>query len=712
MVLKNINISCKDDFFSEGDKPIGKGGFGQVWKVRHKLSNKIYVIKVMNKKNIIEQKMVEQINREVDIMYRVNHPHIIKLYNHYEDEDNLYLIMQYASKGQLYAQLKRQTKFDQKTAAQYLRELISAVKYLHTAFQPSIIHRDIKPENILLDENGSVKLADFGWSNYEGDIKRQTYCGTPEYLAPEMIRKEGHDTGIDIWDLGVLAFELLAGKPPFQGANNTELFSNIKKHKIHWPDDFPPLAKNLISKILKQNPKERLTLDEIINHAWFEKNPPLYPVTMDVENFKESPIESNLINIKPEEVKEQIILLSEKGDKEKSNKKRITEKNIVNTPIVNTVGIGGGELSKHSLTMMSNSNENEEVEKYKKEKEDYKNKLDKADNEIKNLKLENLKYKESYCKTSIESDYYKIKDELEKYKIMNKDRLGLLTEIEEKNNENSDLKNKIKYLENEIEALKRNLKNVQENNSELQSTNEANEIKLSELNKTIDDLAKEKSLISSEYQKKLEILQAKMLDNIESNSDDVDQQDATERLISIINDSIEDFKTVFKNKSSYLEKTLRDIREEREKAEKKIYAHFEEKHLNVIDTIKKIKSSLEEDFINIKLKLKKENPMKINERVGWLKKQINELMTYKTKSSGLELLIQKQESQLKAFKEKMDLDTINIELLEKVKKDFSYKITTLEKYNRNLEDRLSDLKDFIFKNCSEKFEELNKFYKI
>lgn len=267
-VREGLERECsKDDFFSEGDKAIGKGAFGQVWKVRHKKTDKIYVIKVMNKQNIIEQRMAEHINLEVEILYKINHPHIIKLYNHFEDDDNIYLVMHYAAKGQLYTHLKKQGRFDQRTTAQYMRELLSAIRHLHS-FNPPIIHRDIKPENILLDEYGRIKLADFGWSNYEEHNKRTTYCGTPEYLAPEMIKKEGHDTMVDIWDIGVLMFELLTGKPPFSGSNQTELLSNIKKNKIVWPDDFPPLAKNLIFRILKLNPKERIGLDEILAHAW------------------------------------------------------------------------------------------------------------------------------------------------------------------------------------------------------------------------------------------------------------------------------------------------------------------------------------------------------------------------------------------------------------------------------------------------------------
>jgi protein-serine/threonine kinase len=125
--------------------------------------------------------------------------------------------------------------------------VISACQYLHS-LDPPIIHRDIKPENILLDADGAVKLADFGWSNFfnEDHQKRQTYCGTPEYLAPEMIKQSGHDKSLDIWNLGVLLFELLTGSPPFEGSNQSILFDNILNHKVKWPTRFNALAKDLI----------------------------------------------------------------------------------------------------------------------------------------------------------------------------------------------------------------------------------------------------------------------------------------------------------------------------------------------------------------------------------------------------------------------------------------------------------------------------------
>ena len=264
--------------FSKDNREIGKGGFGSVWKVLHKATQKIWCVKVIAKQGIIDQKLVGQMNREIEIMYLLNHPHCLRLKNHFEDDENFYLVMPLAAKGQLYRILRKARKFDERTTAQILRETISALQYLHS-FDPPIIHRDLKPENLLLNENGRIYLADFGWSNFknDGDI-RKTFCGTPEYIAPEMLKKEGHDHRIDIWSIGVLMFELLAGYSPFSAKSNQDLYQNIRKLKIHWPADMPPLAKNLISKILKLDPKERLSLDEILKHKWFQQTPIIKPL--------------------------------------------------------------------------------------------------------------------------------------------------------------------------------------------------------------------------------------------------------------------------------------------------------------------------------------------------------------------------------------------------------------------------------------------------
>ena len=293
--------ACKTDFESLEDKSIGKGGFGSDWKVRHKITKQIFAIKVINKESIVKQKMVEQTNREIEIMYKLDHPHIIKLYSHFEDDEDFCLIMQIASKGQLYSVIKRLKRLDQRTAAQYMRETISAIKYLHTR-TPPIIHRDIKPENILLDQDGRCKLADFGWSNFDDGTKnRETYCGTPEYLAPEMVTKSGHDESVDIWALGVLLFEMLTGRTPFNfTGDRIQLYNNIKSLRIVWTDDFPQLAKDLVGRILRLNPKDRLTLDQIINHQWFRDTPLLRPLLNPIVYNERQKLESHLIQSIPE----------------------------------------------------------------------------------------------------------------------------------------------------------------------------------------------------------------------------------------------------------------------------------------------------------------------------------------------------------------------------------------------------------------------------
>lgn len=314
----------KDDFEALDDKALGKGGFGHVWKVRYKTTGKIYAIKVINKEYIRKENMVDQINREIEIMYRTDHPHIIKLYNHYEDDENFYLIMHCAGKGQLYSQLKRMKRLDERTVAQYMREVFSAVKYLHS-LKPPIIHRDIKPENVLLDSDGRAKLADFGWSNfYDENKKRETYCGTPEYLAPEMVTKSGHNESIDIWSLGVLMFELLAGRPPFvYRGDAAALYSDIRSLKIKWTDDFPLMAKNLISKILKVKPSERLTLTEMLDHPWFKETPLIRPLLSIQDYDPMAKLKSHMISLNPEDNEDEVnnkikSLLSKKRESLKS----------------------------------------------------------------------------------------------------------------------------------------------------------------------------------------------------------------------------------------------------------------------------------------------------------------------------------------------------------------------------------------------------------
>jgi hypothetical protein len=203
-------------------------------------------------------------------MYNINHPYSIKLYNHFEDNDKLYLIMEPASNGNLYSFIennKNQKIKSNETIKKIIIQTIEIIKYLHSK---DIIYRDIKPENILLDKDNNIKLCDYGWASYlTKDQFCKVYCGTPEYVSPEMVKKYPYNEKVDIWGIGVLIFELLFGYPPFSSNFNEDRYNNIKEGKINWPKEINDKdAKDLIGKILKINPNERLSLEEIEKHPW------------------------------------------------------------------------------------------------------------------------------------------------------------------------------------------------------------------------------------------------------------------------------------------------------------------------------------------------------------------------------------------------------------------------------------------------------------
>lgn len=247
--------------------PLGQGSFGKVFKVKHKKTKKWYAIKVVSKPQIINMKMVDQLKAEIDIMISLSHPCVVELHSYFEDSQNIFLVMELAD-DHLYHKLKKSGKFDEYTAAKYFRDAASAVAHLHSR-DPPIIHRDIKPENLLV-VGDTLKIADFGWSSLKKGT-RNTYCGTPDYLAPEMIQETGHTEKLDIWTLGILLFELLAGKAPFtpQGGKDRRdkmkrLESNILNLNIDFPANFPQRGKKLILKCLQRNSDWRISAEDIL----------------------------------------------------------------------------------------------------------------------------------------------------------------------------------------------------------------------------------------------------------------------------------------------------------------------------------------------------------------------------------------------------------------------------------------------------------------
>ena len=271
-VLKNLENEAKLSDFNLL-KELGAGSFGRVLLVQHKITQAKYAIKAIDKRNQANYEERRYFRREIEIMYRVHHPNVVKLFGHFEDNTYCYFIMEYIPGGNIYSLVPKNNirQITTQQIASIMKDVISAVYFLHH-MHPKIVHRDIKPENVLLDQGMVAKLTDFGWSNYmQGDMKRTTVCGTPVYLAPEIINNQGHDEHVDIWCIGVLLFELMAGYSPWQGNDVQTVKYNISRLKIQWPRDMDRDAADLISRILKYNPEERISLSQMLLHPFFTK---------------------------------------------------------------------------------------------------------------------------------------------------------------------------------------------------------------------------------------------------------------------------------------------------------------------------------------------------------------------------------------------------------------------------------------------------------
>ncbi|XP_016843918.1 aurora kinase C-like [Nasonia vitripennis] len=251
-------------------RPLGKGNYGNVYLVREKRSKFIVAMKVMYKDQIVKANIAHQVRREVEIQTHLRHPNILRMYGYFHDDTRVYLILEYAPNGQLFRELDNQPnrRFDEAKAATYISQLADALKYCHAR---KVIHRDIKPENLLLGVNGELKMADFGWSVH-APSRRDTLCGTLDYLSPEMVKGQAYDHSVDLWGLGVLAYELIVGQPPFLADTFHESCCKIKKARYEFPNHLSSGAKDLISKLLVVEPEDRLPLDDVLNHPWIVEN--------------------------------------------------------------------------------------------------------------------------------------------------------------------------------------------------------------------------------------------------------------------------------------------------------------------------------------------------------------------------------------------------------------------------------------------------------
>ncbi|KYR01199.1 cAMP-dependent protein kinase [Tieghemostelium lacteum] len=249
---------------------IGTGTFGKVYLVQNINDKRFYAMKCLNKANVVQLKQVEHLNSEKSILASVNHPFIVNLYQAFQDEVKLYLLFEYVAGGEVFTHLRKTCKFSNSVAKFYAAEIILALEFLH---KQNIVYRDLKPENLLIDTDGHIKITDFGFAKRVED-RTFTLCGTPEYLAPEVIQSKGHGKAVDWWALGILIFEMLAGYPPFYDDDTFVIYNKILAGRITFPIGFDLDAKDLIKRLLTADRTRRLGAlrdgaQDVKNHRWF-----------------------------------------------------------------------------------------------------------------------------------------------------------------------------------------------------------------------------------------------------------------------------------------------------------------------------------------------------------------------------------------------------------------------------------------------------------
>ncbi|EXJ88874.1 AUR protein kinase [Capronia epimyces CBS 606.96] len=253
-------------------KPLGKGKFGRVYLARERSSGYVCALKVLHKSELQQGKVEKQVRREIEIQSNLRHPNILRLFGHFHDSKRIFLILEFAGKGELYKHLRKENRFPEWKAAQYIAQMAAALKYLH---KKHVMHRDIKPENILLGIHGEIKVSDFGWSVHAPNNRRQTMCGTLDYLPPEMLKPGSSDNfyteKVDLWSLGVLTYEFLVGEAPFE---DTPIMTQrrIARGDMTVPSFVSTEAKDLIHRLLVLDPEKRIPLDDVLRHPWIVKH--------------------------------------------------------------------------------------------------------------------------------------------------------------------------------------------------------------------------------------------------------------------------------------------------------------------------------------------------------------------------------------------------------------------------------------------------------
>ncbi|XP_071737994.1 CBL-interacting serine/threonine-protein kinase 11-like [Rutidosis leptorrhynchoides] len=254
-------------------KLLGCGAFAKVYYARDIATGQSLAVKVFNKQKITNNSsLMSNIEREIDIMRRLRHPNIVKLYEVLATKTKIYFVMEFVKGGELFAKVAK-TRLSESQSRKYFQQLISAIEYCHSR---GVYHRDLKPENLLIDENGNLKVSDFGLSALTGHIRDDgllhTLCGTPAYVAPEILTKRGYNgSKADLWSCGVILFVLTAGYLPFNDPNLMMMYKKIYKGNYQFAKWMSSDLRRLLARLLDTNPTTRITIDEITSNPWFKK---------------------------------------------------------------------------------------------------------------------------------------------------------------------------------------------------------------------------------------------------------------------------------------------------------------------------------------------------------------------------------------------------------------------------------------------------------
>ncbi|OWZ24022.1 CAMP-dependent protein kinase catalytic subunit [Phytophthora megakarya] len=271
-VVKNSNkfATPLDGTQFEMGVTLGTGSFGRVRFATHKATNTYWAIKILKKAEIIRLQQVEHMLSEKSILLCLDHPFIVNLAGTYQDTKYLYMVLEYVIGGEFFTHLRKAGRFDNNTAKFYAAQVVSIFEYMHSQ---DFIYRDLKPENLLLDNEGYIKITDFGFAKRVA-FKTYTLCGTPEYIAPEVLLNKGHGKGVDWWTLGILLYEMLAGQPPFCDDDPMGIYQQILSGKLNFPRFFDRNAKGLIKRMLTADLTKRYGclkngVEDIKKHKFF-----------------------------------------------------------------------------------------------------------------------------------------------------------------------------------------------------------------------------------------------------------------------------------------------------------------------------------------------------------------------------------------------------------------------------------------------------------